>query len=849
MEEYRKRRLRGSHAIFEAVLEGDILVIDDLIKSNQTVLLEKTRELWTPLHVAVLLSNERCVSHLLLNGADPLSKDVDGMCPLHWAAFSNIPFSIFKILATAQDDSLHVFDMYGRTPLHYVCMRRTTCEKTQPKDLDKYELILKLNFLLTSMMSNIEFQDYEGNTPVLLLSSNIHNFITDEVDHNYLPADLKTLKSKSICGFTLEMFMNKNVNFQARNTYGKSALHFACQNHCVEMVRILVYKATETHIPVDESGNSPVALCFKPSMCYSLQYKAKLSSWLPHGNKKRFEDSLRPIIKRWRPCLDIQQLSSGFSALHNAIMDMGCSIKVVKAFLEYCTVNTNIRDHLGKTPLHYGIRTMLLGYQSIDMENVIENWRSKITYLIQKRADVNAQDLGGNTPLHDACLSGDLDFVRILLDNNADPTIRNKSGATPLHLLSTTKIQILVFYNQDTISSIIDSILEKSPDLNCQDIYGSTALHYAIYNEDKEVVLKLISRGANRKIKDVNGQDSVLYCKLLGHTSILKHLTEEVGDATKQADDIKGFLMTPIAITQVYDWLQSDSAKKKLPDSKIIDLLSSSDTSRLSNSPGENIVLGQLLQLMRGVFDEVERIDPRFKVTLELAGSTREGTKVKDPDEFDLLCFLDNFNHVCEIEESDSDFVFCQVKPSHTNEYKNLCNTDNMLSAHKLTTMFYFCIRKALSDLAVWQLATGFTLDSTSNDFKSEEDIYSIQCLHFRYSDAVYKNLEISCDIVPVIRKTNWWPSFARQSGRLISLEVKANGCMVIVKPQRQNTLSGERVRLLTRFGVSVYLSEYNVLLSVPNYIRQAYKLAKILLKEKNIYPPLTEENETGGKY
>ena len=121
--------------------------------------------------------------------------------------------------------------------------------------------------------------------------------------------------------------------------------------------------------------------------------------------------------------------------------------------------------------------------------------------------------------------------------------------------------------------------------------------------------------------------------------------------------------------------------------------------------------------------------------------------------------------------------------------------------------------------------------------------------MHFRYSDAVYKNLEISCDIVPVIRKTNWWPSFARQSGRLISLEVKANGCMVIVKPQRQNTLSGERVRLLTRFGVSVYLSECNVLLSVPNYIRQAYKLAKILLKEKNIYPPLTEENETGGKY
>ena len=850
MDDNRKKRLKSAHVIFKAIFVGDISTINHLLKSNQNIIFERSKELWTPLHVAVINCNEMCVNHLLSNGADPVAKDVEGKCSLHWAAHRNVPFSIFKMLTSECSECLDVVDNFGRTPLHYVCMRRATCEKDLDKETDKYELIRKLRFLLPRTGS-IDLQDYEGNTPLLLLTANIHNAIfAEEIDRNFLPEDLDTFKSKSLCGFILEMFMHTNANFQARNTYGMTPLHFACQTKCVEMVRLLLSNNTDTVPPVDESGNSPITMSFVRSQmqCLSLHYDVKQSPWFPFADQKvRFEDTLRPVIKRWKS-VNIQQMGSGFTALHYAIMDTYCSFNVVKGLVEYGSADVNIKDHLGKTPLHYGLRPILIVPSPL-AKTLFENWRNKITYLIQKGADVNAQDLGGYSPLHDACLAGDFEFLSMLLSNNADATQRNKCGATPLHLLKPGVVQSHpILHDPKTVSLTVALLLEKGSDLNCRDMYGSTALHYAIYNDAKEVVLKLVESGANKNIKDVNGEDSIQYCQRLGRTDIMTILTGEDKIAGSENDMKDDCFMTPIEISKASDWLTSYSAQQHLPDSKIRELLLESETSRLSNSPSENIVLKQLLNLMQGVLVEVERIDPRFKSTLELAGSSREGTKVKAPDEFDLLCFLDKFHSLCEIEEADNNFVYCRIKSENCYEYDNLCDSNNLLSAHKLTTLFYFCLRKALSNPTVWQFAEGFTMESTADDLKSEEDISGIQCLHFRYCDAIYKNLAISCDIVPVIRMKNWWPSFARHTGALVSSEVKTNGCMVIVKPQTEFTVSGERVRLLTKFGTSVYLSECSVLLSVPKFVRQAYKLAKILLKEKNLFPPLTEDMEPEGK-
>ena len=50
------------------------------------------------------------------------------------------------------------------------------------------------------------------------------------------------------------------------------------------------------------------------------------------------------------------------------------------------------------------------------------------------RADVNAKDNAGQTPLYEAVRNGRKDIVELLLANNADVNAKDSYGQTPLHM-------------------------------------------------------------------------------------------------------------------------------------------------------------------------------------------------------------------------------------------------------------------------------------------------------------------------------------------------------------------------------------------------------------------------------
>ena len=79
----------------------------------------------------------------------------------------------------------------------------------------------------------------------------------------------------------------------------------------------------------------------------------------------------------------------------------------------------------GKTALHYCGQTPGHVVDIVSYQKVIYKMAER---LIRAGANVNAQDNRGETPLHQCALGSNLDLLRLLLANGADPYIKTNYG-------------------------------------------------------------------------------------------------------------------------------------------------------------------------------------------------------------------------------------------------------------------------------------------------------------------------------------------------------------------------------------------------------------------------------------
>ena len=73
---------------------------------------------------------------------------------------------------------------------------------------------------------------------------------------------------------------------------------------------------------------------------------------------------------------------------------------------------------------------------------------------------VNRRDEAGRTPLYVACQYGNIDIVKALLEQDADPEIANRNGYTPLMVAREEKNYPCLLY---TSPSPRDGLLSRMP--------------------------------------------------------------------------------------------------------------------------------------------------------------------------------------------------------------------------------------------------------------------------------------------------------------------------------------------------------------------------------------------------
>lgn len=125
----------------------------------------------------------------------------------------------------------------------------------------------------------------------------------------------------------------------------------------------------------------------------------------------------------------------------------------------------------------------------------------------------------GATPLCEAVAYGQAGAVELLLENFADPNVRDLEGRTAIHYAFyppkiaqpepekryATKDMVAI----DTMDIIISLLVDADGDVNIQDWGGRTALHFAIMAKSEEKVRLLLDSGANPDIVDQDGNTAL----------------------------------------------------------------------------------------------------------------------------------------------------------------------------------------------------------------------------------------------------------------------------------------------------------------------------------------------------
>lgn len=172
--------------------------------------------------------------------------------------------------------------------------------------------------------------------------------------------------------------------------------------------------------------------------------------------------------------------------------------------------------------------------------------------LLSHGANIEVKDQIGRTPLLWAATNGNIDLVRILLENRADITATNNRGRTALHLVAESShrdqheemVKLLLSYGADSCAvsdggwtplhnaaqsgyaPVVALLLDADAFVNAELSNGMTPLHWAAFNGFEEVVKLILTRpDVDLTIKDSFNRTAMLCAAEKHHSEIVQLLS------------------------------------------------------------------------------------------------------------------------------------------------------------------------------------------------------------------------------------------------------------------------------------------------------------------------------------
>ncbi|MBA3455114.1 MAG: ankyrin repeat domain-containing protein [Deltaproteobacteria bacterium] len=483
---------------------------------------------WTPLHLAARHGSIRLVRYLLSRGVARSQPDEDGNTPLHlttdvamakllvtrganlgaaneegmtplhsaarWSVCESYP-DLVKLLVdagapvTRRDrrgrDSLFSFawggdadsvalllkkgadarakDQNGLTPLHWFALRAATC--SSPADWRRVVSVL------VRAGARFDVADSAGRTPLwlavagargdlvaLFLSSGAQ--ATDLGPRGATPLHLAAYLDDVVVA---KQLIQNGAALDARDADARTPLHWAAAHGSKAVAALLQNKGADVHA-ADSSGRTP--LDWTVIACEDETMRALLSSGASAGT----------ATQRPAPCPASRSLAVD-DRLEKASKAPQTDILIQ---LVRGGIAVESRDKRGRTALHLVARHSYL--------------KDELRLLLARKPDVNARDVDGRTPLHEAATDA-LDQVgQALVSAGADVNATDRSGRSPLHLIP----------RRNGVYELTALLVAKGASVALEDRLGRTALH-AVCDQGYEDIVRsqlLVCHGADPGARD-----------------------------------------------------------------------------------------------------------------------------------------------------------------------------------------------------------------------------------------------------------------------------------------------------------------------------------------------------------
>lgn len=252
----------------------------------------------------------------------------------------------------------------------------------------------------------------------------------------------------------------------------------------------------------------------------------------------------------------VQALLAGGADVNDSTPEYGSALVLatvnghydVALFLLENDADPNITDGYGIAPIHWAIQegiSFLYGQpHRTDRFWIIPNSKNLVKALLDKGIDPNVRmlgdippyafhryarttnndipqiRLGGATPILLAAASGDMEIFNMLLEVNADPFIATYEtkryiassgpGLTPLMVAAGVgRERKRTPDRSDNYLKIVKHLVELKADINQMGPGGRTAIHGAIYMQDKDIIRYLAENGADLNAKDWYDQSPI----------------------------------------------------------------------------------------------------------------------------------------------------------------------------------------------------------------------------------------------------------------------------------------------------------------------------------------------------